>query len=84
MKDKNAEQEVANRIKLYAQILEEKKSAKKKKANKDMIAGALWCIGGTIVTVMTYSAASSGGRYMVAWGAIIFGAIQFIKGAVSR
>lgn len=48
---------------------------------KNMLYGALWCIGGIVVTVATYSAASSGGgSYVVAWGAIIFGAIQFLKG----
>lgn len=55
--------------------------ARKKRANKDMLYGALWCVGGTVITVATYSAASNGGgRYFVAWGAIIFGAIQFFKG----
>lgn len=57
--------------------------AKKQRAKKDMIFGALWCIGGTVVTVATYSAASGGGSYVVAWGAILFGAIQFIKGLIN-
>ena len=48
---------------------------------QDMLYGALWCIGGTVVTAVTYSAASSGGgTYVVAWGAIVFGAIQFFRG----
>jgi hypothetical protein len=49
---------------------------------KNMLLGALWCIGGTVVTVVSYSAASDsgGGRYIIAWGAIIFGAIQFFRG----
>lgn len=45
-----------------------------------MLQGALWCIGGTVVTVASYSAASSGGRYVVAWGAIVFGATPFFRG----
>jgi hypothetical protein len=58
--------------------------AVKSQANKDMLYGALWCIGGTIVTAITYSAASEGGgSYVVAWGAIIFGLVQFIKGAIN-
>ena len=48
---------------------------------KNMLYGALWCIGGTMVTLATYSAAQGGGRYLVAWGAILFGAIQFLIGA---
>lgn len=54
--------------------------AKKGRANKDMLYGALWCIGGIVVTAVTYSSASGGGTYVVAWGAILFGAIQFFKG----
>ena len=49
-------------------------------ARKNMISGALWCIGGIIVTAATYSASSSGGSYIIAWGAILFGALQFIQG----
>src|SRR5262245_46867146 len=50
---------------------------------KNMIYGALWCVGGTLVTVITYASAASsptGGSYVVAWGAIVFGAIQFFRG----
>jgi len=49
---------------------------------KNMLSGALWCIGGIIVTAATYGAASPGGTYLVAWGAILFGAIQFLRGLV--
>jgi hypothetical protein len=45
-----------------------------------MIFGALWCIGGIVITAVTFGAASGGGTYVVAWGAIIFGAIQFFRG----
>lgn len=51
------------------------------RANKDIKAGALWCVGGLIVTVLSYSAVSeSGGSYFVCWGAVIFGGIQLIRG----
>ena len=46
--------------------------AKKDRAKKDMLYGALWCIGGTVAT-----AAHIG---FIFWGAILFGAIQFFKG----
>ncbi len=59
------------------------KEAKKERGKKDMLYGALWAIGGTVVTVATYSAAEGGGTYVVAYGAIILGAVQFIKGAVN-
>ncbi len=59
-------------------------AAKRERANKDMLYGALWCIGGTAVTLGTMSAASGGGHYVITWGAIVFGAIQFFKGLANR
>lgn len=49
-------------------------------AAKDIIVGLLWCIGGIVVTMVTYNNASNGGTYVIAWGAILFGGIQFLKG----
>ena len=50
------------------------------KGKKHLLVGSLWCIGGAVVTVATFSAASNGGTYVVAWGAILFGAIEAIAG----
>ena len=68
-------------------VVEELFSVKAKQvtaaAKRNMLVGALWCIGGTVVTVITYQAAANhpgGGSYVVAWGAIIFGAFQFLRG----
>ena len=47
---------------------------------RNIVIGLIFCIGGILVTALTYSAASGGGRYVIAWGAIVFGAIQFIRG----
>lgn len=44
----------------------------KDSANKDMLYGALWCIGGTIGTLAEIG--------YIFWGAIIFGAFQFFRG----
>lgn len=46
--------------------------AKIKRANRDMLFGALWCIGGIVAT-----AAEIG---YIFWGAILFGGLQFFKG----
>jgi hypothetical protein len=45
-----------------------------------MFFGALWAIGGTIATVIGYSSAGGGGKYIVFWGAIVFGAVDFFVG----
>ena len=52
-------------------------------AKKHMLYGALWCVGGIILTAGTYQAASNdprGGSYVIAWGAIAFGFIDFLRG----
>jgi hypothetical protein len=33
-----------------------------------------------VVTAVIYQAASQGGHYVIAWGAVLFGAIQFLRG----
>jgi hypothetical protein len=49
----------------------------------NMLVGGAFFVVGLIVTIGSYSAASgSGGTYYLCWGAIIFGAIQFIQGLI--
>jgi hypothetical protein len=43
------------------------------------IGGAIFVVG-SAVTLATFSAAQGGGRFIVAWGAILFGAVQFLAG----
>jgi len=52
-------------------------------ARRNMIVGGFWLFGGLAVTVAALSAAASspgGGSYVVAWGAILFGGLQFFRG----
>jgi hypothetical protein len=44
----------------------------KKQAYKNILYGALWCVGGTVATIADIG--------YIFYGAIIWGAIQFIKG----
>jgi hypothetical protein len=59
-------------------------SERRNTAIKDIVVGALWCIGGIAVTAYTYQQAQQqgGGSYFVAWGAVLFGGFQFLKGLV--
>jgi hypothetical protein len=43
-----------------------------------MKVGSLWCGGGLLVTIASFQ--SGGGTAVIAWGAILFGAIQFLRG----
>lgn len=45
------------------------------------VGGTVFCVG-LLVTVATASAAGGGGKFVVAWGAIAFGGIQFVVGLV--
>ncbi len=47
-------------------------AAKKEKAQKDMLFGGLWCVGGIVATVADIG--------YIFWGAIVFGGIQFFRG----
>jgi hypothetical protein len=50
---------------------------------RHMIMGAVVCAIGIVITVVSYSAVEDrGGTYVVTWGAIVFGAIQFVRGFV--
>ena len=69
---------------VIANLQNQYKQEKREAGNKNMLYGALWCVGGLLVTILTYSAVSDGGTYVVAWGAVIFGAIQFFKGLFQR
>lgn len=50
-----------------------------------MLLGALCCGAGITVNAMTYSGAASTEEwpYVIAWGAIIFGGIQIVRGALN-
>lgn len=63
------------------QMRQAQSKAKQEAGRKNMLYGALWCIGGLAVTFFSYqSATNGGGKYVIAWGAVIFGAIQFFQG----
>ena len=62
-------------------LMEARSKAINDAAKKNMIFGSLWLIGGCVVTAVTFAIASGGGgSYIIAWGAIVFGAIQFFRG----
>lgn len=53
--------------------------------NLNMWMGGIICLLGTVMTVGSFMAASEGGgRYIIAWGAILFGGIQFFRGLSQR
>lgn len=56
-------------------------------ATRQMVIGGFWFVGGILVTAVTYASATAspfGGTYVVAWGAIVFGGVQFLRGLARR
>lgn len=49
-------------------------------AVRNMVIGGIICLVGVAITLGTYASATPGGRFTVAWGAILFGGIQFMRG----
>ena len=46
----------------------------------EMLIGALFFFGGLIATIVSYSSAAPGGTYAIWWGAMLIGAIEFVRG----
>ncbi|HUQ05639.1 MAG TPA: hypothetical protein VM261_24215 [Kofleriaceae bacterium] len=46
----------------------------------DIAIGLLLMLGGIMVTVLTYDAASGGGMYVIAWGPVVYGFLRLMRG----
>ncbi|GAO44019.1 hypothetical protein [Flavihumibacter petaseus] len=62
-------------VQVVEETLVQTKAAVKDQTKKDMLYGALWCVGGIVAT-----AADIG---FIFWGAIVFGGIQFFRGVAN-
>lgn len=60
----------------------QQRNVARERALNEMLLGAAFCIGGSVFTYISYQNAvsSGGGTYFITWGAIVFGAIRFLKG----
>lgn len=56
-------------------------TATRERSQKDLLYGSLWCLGGTLFSIISYQTGSFGsGWYVLTYGAILLGSLQFIKG----
>jgi len=54
----------------------------RRRAKRDVAIGLLLLIVGGLVTLVTYQRAASGGRYVIATGALLVGAVQLFRGVI--
>ena len=53
----------------------------KETAQKNIFVGGLICLVGIVITSVSYSSVvQTGGSYVIAWGAILYGGIRFFRG----
>jgi hypothetical protein len=56
--------------------------ARRKEGDRRQLVGLGMCVVGALVTALSFASASEGGgRFILAWGAIVYGAIQIARGA---
>ncbi|MFN2530672.1 MAG: hypothetical protein ABR555_05195 [Pyrinomonadaceae bacterium] len=67
-------------VEIMRDISKQRAGATKEAGTRNMLLGVLLCVGGIVVTGVTYAVAMGGGTFIVAWGAIIFGAGLFVRG----
>ena len=59
------------------------KNERRVAGRRHMITGAVVCTIGIVITAVSYSSAvEGGGSYVITWGAIVFGGIQFFRGLI--
>lgn len=61
---------------LVAQVQRESSKTEARGGARDIVVGAMWCLGGTIATIYN--------DYFIFYGAVLFGAFQLIRGLVIR
>ena len=73
--------EEATRI--IAEVTEARSEVANEKAEQLMKSGAFWCVGGYLLTELTKTLAEgNGGTHLIFWGAMLYGALQFLDGLI--
>lgn len=62
------------------QIHFQQSQALREAGQRNMLIGGVICLIGLAVTAVSFMAAQGGGGFILAWGAILFGGIQFFRG----
>lgn len=66
----------------YQGVSDEQRRIWENKGKRSIAFGAVWLLAGLLITGITYSNASGGGVYVVAWGPAVYGIIRIISGVM--
>jgi hypothetical protein len=70
----------ASRPAPYRAVSAEQRDIWETKGRRGIGFGVAWLVGGLFVTLITYSNASGGGVYVVAWGPALYGVYRIVAG----
>lgn len=76
----NLASSLAQRMYLGRSIAELQKREKARSYRNRMIRGLIWTVVGLIITGATYLFTEPGGKFVICWGAVLFGVIDFLVG----
>jgi uncharacterized membrane protein len=76
----------AHQVILLERDYEAERQEQRARAARLIVIGILAILFGLAITVITYDAAMSagGGRYVIAYGPVVFGVISVIRGVIAR
>ncbi len=75
--------ETDRRTAVYGRPVAEEQAATLAEARRNLLYGMLWCVGGLAFSFLSYYFTEAGGRFVVATGAILWGAVQALRGLFS-
>jgi hypothetical protein len=78
--EKGYDSEAAGAV--VARLKEARSQGRREAAHQNLLIPALWCLGGIVVTVLTYSMATNlgGAKYVIAVGPILYGGYRLFTG----
>lgn len=66
----------------YQVVSDEQRASWRARGQRYIGFGVVWLVLGIVITAWTYSLASQGGVYIVAWGPTLYGAYRIVRGVL--
>jgi hypothetical protein len=66
----------------YQVISDDQRAIWRAKGQRYIGFGIAWLVFGVVITAWTYSLASQGGVYIIAWGPVLYGIYRIVRGVL--